>query len=320
MISLPFITIALKDGNWIIKTIKFFTYFISAFNLLLILKGVIYSVINKDKIIHGVWNSETTTEFYSTEHIINWAELTYNRLFIFEMHPTYYALYVVTAISIIFFTKFININKIYKIILIIINSSFVLLISSKAGIISLILIYFIKAIIDFKQGVKNNRYSLLVGITIIIVLAFSIPSTRLRIDRAISSLTQKKTELKNSSTNERIKQWSSIKDFSNSELFFGIGISNAQNKLNRLTEVNKNTHNQFLQSLLSSGIIGLLLLVTFLILPLFFNKSTFLNVFVSIIVFNLMFENLLDRQWGIIFITFFYSIFIFSNLNFEKYE
>lgn len=74
-----------------------------------------------------------------------------------------------------------------------------------------------------------------------------------------------------------------------------------------------NAHNQYNDTIIAVGIIGLLLLLSFFVIPIYLwikNKS-FDVVFFSflvIIAFNSLFESVLERQMGIMFFTFFYFV------------
>lgn len=76
-----------------------------------------------------------------------------------------------------------------------------------------------------------------------------------------------------------------------------------------------NAHNQYIESFLAIGIPGLLCLLAWLILPLVCavrNRKTLWPVmfFVGIVMFNLLFESMLERQMGILFIGFFMAVIV----------
>ena len=69
-----------------------------------------------------------------------------------------------------------------------------------------------------------------------------------------------------------------------------------------------NAHNQYMESLVSAGVLGLLSLLFFLLTPLFVAwrrhspQSFLLAVLTGIVMFNLLFESMLERQMGLLFI------------------
>ena len=138
------------------------------------------------------------------------------------------------------------------------------------------------------------------------------PSTRLRIERAYESITQQDNPGQSNSLG-RLILWNSLNEFSSQELATGIGINASKEKIKKLTGVDKNMHNQFLQSLLNAGFTGFLLLIVFVFLPLFFKRNIFTVCLVSVVFLNLLFENMLDRIWGITLISFFYAFIIFGS-------
>lgn len=295
-------------------SLKVFVYFLSLLSFILILTGLIRSVLNRGKIIYGNWDSKTTEAFYEQDLLINWGELSYKRIFFFwDMHPSYYALFSCIAILIILFTKYMNIKKSWKIFLLIIHVIMIVLVSSKAGLASLL---FISIVAVFSATSIKRK---LIGVSVvlfIIISSLTIPSTQLRIKKAYESILADKTELPQNSTTNRITLVKTLKYFSPKELILGQGINASQHKIKNLTGINKNLHNQFLQTLISSGFMGLCLLIVFLISPLYQTRSIFVKVLVAIVFLNLFFENMLDRVWGIIFISFFYGLFLFGDLQY----
>lgn len=312
---LPFIVLY-STKNHQILALKVLVYFMSILSSLLIIIGLIRAWLNKGDIVYGNWDSDTTEAFYANDMLLNWGELSYKRIFLFlDMHPTYYAFFSAVVILIILFTPFIALRKWQRLTLVLVHSFMILLISSKAGIISLLLI----TGIEFFRVKKPKRmlFGLFV-LSLITITALSIPSTQLRIKRAYQSVVLKETSVKQSSSAGRLQLWNSLNDFSITELIIGSGIQTSRAKVKELTGQDKNMHNQFLQALVSSGIIGLALLVCFLALPYFYSKHIFTYSFIALLLINLFLENILDRVWGIMIVSFFYSLFIFGDQSLFK--
>jgi hypothetical protein len=313
-ILMPFIIYYAKEHIQILS-LKIYVYFLSSLSFMLILLGLIRSVLNRDKILYGNWDSKTTEAFYEQDLFINWGELSYKKIFfILDMHPSYYALFSCIAIILLLFTRLFDIKNIWKWALLILHALMIILVSSKAGLISLFLILTV-AFFSVKQ-IKQKFIAASV-IAVIIVIVMSIPSTQLRIKKSYDTLALNNKELKTNKTDDRITLWKSLEIFSAKELILGTGYHSSVSKIRLHTGIDKNLHNQFLQTLVSSGIIGLSLLIIFLVAPLLYDKSLFTKVFFGLIVLNLLFENMLDRIWGIIFISFFYALFIFGEINFS---
>ncbi len=313
-ILMPFIIYYAKKHIQILS-LKIYVYFLSSLSFMLILLGFIRSVLNRDKILYGNWDSKTTEAFYEQDVFINWGELSYKKIFfILDMHPSYYALFSCIAIIILLFTGLIDLKKKWKRALLILHVLMIVLVSSKTGLISLFLILTV-AFFSAKQiKQKFIATSVIAGL---IVIVMSIPSTQLRIKKSFDSMSLNSTELKTTKTDDRITLWKSLGNFSAKELILGHGYHSSVSKIYSHTGIDKNLHNQFLQILVGSGIIGFSLLIIFLVAPLRYDQSLFTKVFFGLIVLNLLFENMLDRIWGIIFISFFYALFIFGEINFS---
>lgn len=312
-ILMPFIIYYAKRQIQLLA-LKVFVYFLSSLSFMLILIGFIRSVLNRGEIIYGNWDSKTTEAFYRQNMILNWGELSYKRIFfILDMHPSYYALFSCVAVLILLFTRYIDIKKSWKWLLLAIHILMVILISSKTGLASLLIISVLAVLSE------NSFKHKLIGVSVIILIimsSLSIPSTQVRIKSAYKSFLSDGNEVRHNSTSDRVILIEALKHFSPTELLLGQGISASQRRIHELTGLDKNMHNQFLQTLIGSGLIGLFLLVSFLITPLFKTNSLFIKAFVVIIFLNLLFENMLNRIWGIIFISFFYGMFVFGDLKF----
>jgi O-antigen ligase len=87
-------------------------------------------------------------------------------------------------------------------------------------------------------------------------------------------------------------------------------------------ELNLNAHNQFLETQVTFGVAGALLLLWLLFTPIFqrrqlkFQLQT--QLFVFIFVINLLFESMLNRQWGIMFFMLFYCIIVYQKRDEEN--
>ncbi len=299
--------------------LKTYVYFLTILSSVLLVAGFIRGLLNKNKIIYGNWDSETTERFYETEMLINWGELSYKKLFFFfDMHPSYYALFSIIAIMIFIFTQTIDLKKSIKWTLIFIHVLMIILVSSKTGVISLFMV--LLAYLSITKSKKN----ILIGLSVMVLLALVIaktPSTEIRIKRAYNSFILDNGFMNKSSTSDRMILWKSLSDLSYKELFIGVGNVGGPNRILKNTGIDKNMHNQFLQNLLNSGIIGISLLLLFVISPLFFKRNIFTVSLVSVVFLNLLFENMLDRVWGITVISFFYAFIIFGSsemLNFNS--
>jgi O-antigen ligase len=79
-----------------------------------------------------------------------------------------------------------------------------------------------------------------------------------------------------------------------------------------------NPHNQFVDTLMTTGILGLLVLSVILILPAIDcirNKNYLFLAFLFIVTLSALFESILERQMGINFFCFLYCLFMVESKN-----
>jgi len=79
-----------------------------------------------------------------------------------------------------------------------------------------------------------------------------------------------------------------------------------------------NAHNQFSDTIIAVGLIGLILLISFYLSPIYlwFKNKNFDIVFFSLLIivaFNSLFESVFERQMGIMFFVFFYFLLFHGN-------
>jgi hypothetical protein len=108
---------------------------------------------------------------------------------------------------------------------------------------------------------------------------------------------------------------------------FGVGTGNVDEYLakeltalrqDELIEYQYNPHNQFLQTTLEIGVFGLLILLLFITFALQFavkHKNWILVILVLNLVFNSLFESMLQRQSGIVFYSFWICLLAFHEIN-----
>lgn len=95
-----------------------------------------------------------------------------------------------------------------------------------------------------------------------------------------------------------------------------------QNGITGAAEKKLNCHNQILQTWLANGILGIVLLIILLALSLYFciqNKLTYLTITMFIIIFNMMFESILEVQAGTIFFSVICCLITFQS-NIKKHH
>lgn len=205
---------------------------------------------------------------------------------------------------------------------------FIILLSSKAGMLTFILIGVMGGML---MSIYNKKiYSSVIAILIITGLFtiawFLFPPAFQRLQvaqKAVINRSQIQADTQES-TAERVLLWKTATQVALQHWTTGVGTGDVQDTFSasyakqHLTEAhnkNFNAHNQYLQTFAAIGIIGLLALLAMLLLP---ARSAFLKsnilylLFLVIIAFNLLFESMLERQAGIIFYAFFNTLLFYK--------
>jgi len=127
----------------------------------------------------------------------------------------------------------------------------------------------------------------------------------------------------------RLAIWSCSKDILQNNWLFGVGTGDVQDNLQEAYEKRKfyfasrynryNAHNQYLQLWIGNGIISPILLIGCLIIPLFllYRNNTLKSPYTLFLVFSALIfftESIFDTNKGIIWYSFFNSIFAFTYL------
>jgi len=226
------------------------------------------------------------------------------------VHPTYYSIFALFSIVIII-DNIKSLNKVLLILAISINTLVIFLSGAKAIIIALVLIVIYIFITKLKGRGVSKRYILFFSI----ILAFVIIGVFLTNDRIVTLLEHLFNNTYNRATGQRVTIYKSIIGSFNSDFtFWGNGISGGYSYIKEVTNLDLNSHNQILQVYMNSGIIGITAFIYYIYniaLRVKKQRSFIFLTFSFIVIFSSLFENIFDRQWGIVFISFF--IFILSD-------
>ena len=246
-----------------------------------------------------------------------------NLVKIFDLHAGYIAMYTIFAIFILVeITDWIKERAILKgftYILIVLLSFFIIQLSSRMGIFSLIVITITAIFLHF--GKLKIRQAIIVGSVFLLTIIFLISSiswTKTRVLYTYQSLFT--TELEDQES--RIDRWDVGMTLIKSNFLFGLGTGDVHDALmtayleNNLTESYSkeyNVHNQYLSYLLYFGIIGLVVLLVNICfsfwLAIKYKNKLFL-LFVLLLAISFLTENILDVQKGVVFYALFSSLFI----------
>lgn len=265
----------------------------------------------------------------NTTNLPNWE---YRNAFekITDVHGTYFSLWISFGVLILFWNLFnIRKHKNTKIILIsiILISYFIywqIILNARLPFLTTLILMFSFYIYNIKN--KHVRfYTLLGAISIFICLLLLNQKTIL--NKLDFSLPKGDYHLQHKTiTSEHIRGgiYHCSFNLASKNLFFGYGIGDVNDKLNQCYKdeidsnvyqiLQYNTHNQYMQVMLSSGIVGLVLFLISLFVAL---KSSYKKHYKLYLLFNIlliicyMTENVLSRHDGVLFYSFFNSIFAF---------
>lgn len=243
-------------------------------------------------------------------------------------------MYIVFAIGLICYLLIENKirNKIFKILLIflaILFSAYIILLSSKAGLISLIIsVCLIYTYLLIKRR-KILRYSLyfIISILIIYLGINSIPKSINRLTPALEAVRAEKRDINmEDGTVQRIEIWKCSAELLMENPVLGVGTGDVKDELFRKYDekgmkfaksFKLNSHNQYLQTSAALGFIGLISLIAMFLIPLIFairNKNYIYLFFLIIVGFSILVESMFENQAGVLFYTFFNSLlFLMSN-------
>lgn len=271
---------------------------------------------------------------------INWLYFSYNDLTeIIDIQPNYLAIYCSFAIFTVLYLSVRDwsgkslLEKMSIIFLTTYLIMFLLLLAGRTQIAATILIAFMSIGYFFY---KKNK--LLKGIVVIIVLGIILTATSYQIpivkERFFATFGIEQTlhwinQYGDSNTflDVRFLKWQCSWNIIRDNWFLGIGTGDVQDALQiqyKLTHFDVaytsqyNAHNQYLQTWLALGIIGLFSLLGCLVLPAFVAAKQKNYLFLSFIVlFSIccITESTFERQFGIVFYSFFCSLFLLNRLD-----
>lgn len=244
----------------------------------------------------------------------------------FIMHPGYYAVFIVMAIFLLVnfwlekkikFPSFIGIGAMLVLL------ALVFLSYAKAALLALILMSIVFGI-QFAFKSRKLYYILYSGLAVILLLSifyFFVPNTQERIQTIFDVQKENKLDPTSiESTQARIHAWSAAKKTIMQRPLFGYGTGDGNDALfETYRELNYtgalenelNAHNQYFQTGLSLGLMG----VFFLILPLILvfryavkSQNWLLGSWVMITILVFLFESYLNTQAGAVYFSLFFTV------------
>lgn len=235
-------------------------------------------------------------------------------------HSTYFGLVFTFALIILIFNSFLK--NFIRISLILLLVLIIIALTSKAIIISLIFLipfYYLFNYFNYKHLIILVIFGVFIGLNGHVKERFNDLIT------TVINVNEEKNlgDLESLSTNNRIFIYKNYLSLIKSNFIVGFGFKNGEEISKPIFNYNFNAHNQYLQSLFNAGVIGLFSLILFCISPFIIKRKNMkenngLELVIILILFNFLFESLLFRQWGLVFISFTFAIyfqFFKSNLR-----
>lgn len=253
------------------------------------------------------------------------------------LHPSYFAMYlnfcvVIVLLSFSKLTFSIAVSKGWKITVLVFLSAIIFLLSSKAGLITLVLIYVI-ALLAFVYSSK--KYLIGVGVLLLMSGSFylllkNVPEVAGRFNNSLKIFSETQVDKTSSESNSvRLFIWQKDIEVIKENLWTGVGTGDVKDELlkkyieagitgayktdlatNKIISV-LNAHNQFFQTFIAIGLLGFLLFIIGFIYPFILsvkNKNYVYMCFLFIIIVNFLTESMLETQAGVLFYAFFNSL------------
>lgn len=245
-------------------------------------------------------------------------------------HTSYFSMYLVFSIVILnyFIDKKIYFGKaslrFFYYILIPFFLLILFLISSKAGIAIVILLMLI---ITIMRILKKKSFVNFLMFFLIIVFSIVAVKYNTRVTTGVNQIkaTIEKTDNNNVKLqNDRFLIWEKSLDIIKDNFIFGVGTGDYTDELMKVFKKNNmneafshqyNSHNQYIDTFIGLGIIGLINIVFLFVYPCIyaFQRKQYLFIYFLLIMnINFLFESMLNRQAGVIFYAFFFSLLAFS--------
>lgn len=287
-----------------------------------------------------VYNS-TAPGVYEDIHTPNPSYFKYSLFSLFK-HPAYFSMYLVLCVfymihlcrNSVFILKSIVWSKILYVTVIAFVILLIYFLESKAAYLALLLLmlfYFVSYILHKRKWVLG--IFVISVIVLISIIGFTHNTRFYYIKTALKNSNGFMEAVRNKDYKvlidtygiDRIPIWLISGDIIREHFLVGVGSGDVsdelikkykENKLDVLVKNNYNTHNQYLGTFIAVGLIGFLIMMTWLFYPLFLRKSYsregfLMPIFIGILIVNFLFESVLNTIAGVVFVAFFYSFLLF---------
>jgi O-antigen ligase len=281
-------------------------------NTLFLISCFIYAFVRSIHIQDGIF---TFNPFPDELKIINYF---IGLEFSFPQHPSYISMYVILSIFVALEFGFMEVQRpVYRIlwlsicIFLLVSLYFL---SSRAGILIIIVLLPIYIIIKTRKIKYNGILILLFIMSTLVLLALFISNKKIQISIKEESGTAFIEKIK---SDDRMSIWKSAIGVIKDNPILGVGIGDSCEELKKEFKAlgfvkgyyeDLNAHNQYLEVLLASGIIGFFVFISIpgLMLYIAFREKNLLYLlFILMMLIFFMFESMLNRIAGVTFFSLF---------------
>ncbi|WP_405208880.1 O-antigen ligase family protein [Aquimarina sp. LLG6339-5] len=256
---------------------------------------------------------------------------------VLDLHPTYLSIFISTAFIFILSQSFLIKKDKFKVLHFIILAFLIVMnfmTASKAGIGSFFVCVSIFLIVRLRFSIIKNIILIFFLLSTFLGLIYFNNVLNTRFKKVFSSVENiiSGSEKFNDPVTIRYGLWNLSFKVVKKNIIFGTGTGSVKKLLNQecieyyfFSDCEKlrkmNAHNQFLEILISNGLVGLILL---LLIFFFFFKTSIKSsqllffLFLFLIFINMFFESLLQREKGIIFFMAITSLFVAHMYSYNK--
>lgn len=242
-----------------------------------------------------------------------------NMTFDDQRHHTYYAFYALVALVFVYFElseHWRDMKVWHRVLLILATASsilYIVLVNSRSGVIGL---YVMEVVCAVHLAFRYKRWwqALLMAV---LLVGFTLSAEAL----LPGHQNRLKATVEAGEKDARVGIFKSSLNVVKQNPLTGQGVGDYEETLHEQYAEDErslgtlNAHNQYAETLLAVGLVGFLLLLGYLVLPLVCaigRKGVFWQVFffTGMVMFNLLFESMLERQMGMLFIGFFLTLMV----------
>ena len=255
-------------------------------------------------------------------------------------HPSYLAMFYAFSVGILVIRLFSNtgstkFQRYLTLFLIFVFQVFIVLLSSKAGILGMGVVYIVITLYLLIKKSFGIRILFLVPIFLLatfVITLFMFPASYGRFGTVKKSLENEQSLPSDTheSSAARVLVWKSAFEIIKSNPLIGVGTGDVKQELMKVYKKNDiemaveehlNAHDQYIQTAIALGIIGFLVLISYFILPAIYaykNDNLLYLTLLSLVAFHFLFESMLERQAGVVFYAFFNAFLFYFTVEKDK--